>query len=692
MRRKLSATIAAVVAPLVALAWMTPVSADPEKVLILAESVTGGASSQEAQAAAALGYAVEVVTDAQWAAKSAADFGSYRALVLGDPTCRTSLGSIDAASANRGVWGPQVDGNVIVNGTDPVYHSSQGGLQVTNRGIAFATDAADKTGMYISLSCYYHDAAAGTPVQVLEPFGSFTATGVGCYNDAHIVATHPALLGLTDASLSNWGCSVHEAFDSWPTTGANAFTVLAIARNAGNAYTAPDGSVGTPYILARGEGLFAGNIALAPTTSSGNVGQTHTVTATLSANGSPLSGKTVAFSVLSGPHTGEGGSGTSDSSGQASFTYTGSAAGTDTLQASFVDDLGATQSSNVVSREWISSNSPPTGTAGGPYTGDEGSPLAVTGSASDGDGDDLTYSWVQAAGGSFDAGAACTFADPTALVTTVTCTDDGTFNLALTIDDSVNPPVTVTTTLGVANVAPTINITAPTDGTVVAAGTALNVASTFADAGTNDVGTMGCTVDWDEGAGPAAVTPAGTDCDAAHTYTTPGVYTVTMAAHDDDDGTATDSVLVIVYDPSAGFVTGGGWIDSPAGAYRADETLSGRANFGFVSKYKKGATTPTGETQFRFQAASFNFHSASYEWLVVSGARAQYKGTGTVNGVAGYSFLLTATDGHLNGGGGTDKFRLKVWNSGGVVYDNSLGASDGADPQVISGGSIVIHK
>jgi hypothetical protein len=50
-----------------------------------------------------------------------------------------------------------------------------------------------------------------------------------------------------------------------------------------------------------------------------------------------------------------------------------------------------------------------------------------------------------------------------------------------------------------------------------------------------------------------------------------------------------------------------------------------RASFGFVSKYQKGRTVPTGETQFQFEVAGFRFHSVSYEWLVVSSAKAQYK-------------------------------------------------------------------
>lgn len=68
---------------------------------------------------------------------------------------------------------------------------------------------------------------------LLGGFGTFTATGVGCFNSAHIVATHPALTGLTDSTLSNWSCSVHEAFDSWPLS----FEVLAIAQGIGTVFT-----------------------------------------------------------------------------------------------------------------------------------------------------------------------------------------------------------------------------------------------------------------------------------------------------------------------------------------------------------------------------------------------------------------------------------------------------------------------
>jgi len=54
---------------------------------------------------------------------------------------------------------------------------------------------------------------------------------------------------------------------------------------------------------------------------------------------------------------------------------------------------------------------------------------------------------------------------------------------------------------------------------------------------------------------------------------------------------------------------------------------------------------PTGRTSFRFHVADFTFESTDYQWMVIAGARVQYKGSGTVNGIAGYGFMLTAIDG-----------------------------------------------
>ncbi len=84
----------------------------------------------------------------------------------------------------------------------------------------------------------------------------------------------------------------------------------------------------------------------------------------------------------------------------------------------------------------------------------------------------------------------------------------------------------------------------------------------------------------------------------------------------------------------------------PPGAYRADPTLTGKANFGFVSKYKKGANAPEGQTEFQFKAGEPELPQRRPTSGSSSPAhKAQYKGTGTINGAGGYGFLLTATDG-----------------------------------------------
>ena len=337
-----------------------PAKADPNEVLILGSTVSGGATSVEGMAASALGYGVDVVDDATWAAMTTADFANYRAIILGDPFCSTTPSA--AAEANRTTWGPAINGNVVVNGTDPTFHSTQGGAELIQSSVAFAVDAAGKTGMYMSLSCYYNFSSAGTAVPMLEPFGTFTVTGnLGCYNDSHIVASHPALAGLTDEMLSNWSCSVHEAFDSWPTTGPGAFTVLAIAENIGTVYTAPDGTVGTPYIMARGEGLAAGDISLNPATGTAAAdGVTQQcMTALITSGGAPQSGKTVSFSIVSGPNAGASlADGVTGTDGTVERCYTSTLTGTDTIEASFTEGA-TTQTSNQVTREWTGDGPPP---------------------------------------------------------------------------------------------------------------------------------------------------------------------------------------------------------------------------------------------------------------------------------------------------------------------------------------------
>ena len=333
--------------------------------------------------------------------------------------------------------------------------------------------------------------------------------------------------------------------------------------------------------------------------------------------------------------------------------------------------------------------------AGGPYSGSEGSWVQLTGSATDvDDPGTLTLKWTYAAGSGVDALATCEFDNDAIANPKFRCTDDGTWVVTLTASDGTNSR-SDTADVVLANADPVLSLTSPAFAAQYAMPATVNVVAPFTDTGSNDSHT--CLINWDDGSPSEQFPASGGNCNKTHVYTAPGVYTITVRVTDDDGGYDIEQTMVLVYDPTGGFITGGGWIDSPAGAYTPQNTtdtdVTGRANFGFVAKYKKGLAE--GQTEFQFKAGNMNFHSEAYTALIVSGYKAQFRGTGTVNGVSGYKFVLTAYDGQVNGGGGTDRFRIRITTSSGtVLYDNRYGQTDDMDeiPMAISQGSIVIHK
>lgn len=284
---------------------------------------------------------------------------------------------------------------------------------------------------------------------------------------------------------------------------------------------------------------------------------------------------------------------------------------------------------------------------------------------------------------SFDCGDGSGYGASGAAATATCPTDDNALrSVKGRVQDKDGGVTEYTDSVTVRNVSPTLGPITVVP-TLIMVGGSVNASAACTDLGTADTHTA----DWDWGDGDTS--SAATPCDGpasvtgGHTYTAAGVYTVGLTVTDDDGGTATEIFqYVIVYDASAGFVTGGGWIESPAGAYKDDPSLTGKATFGFVSKYKKGASVPTGNTEFQFQAGDLNFHSSSYDWLVVTGTpTAKFKGKGTINGEGTYKFQIWAGDSVQ------DTFRIKIWYEDGgeiVAYDN------GHD-QAIGAGSIIIH-
>jgi hypothetical protein len=282
---------------------------------------------------------------------------------------------------------------------------------------------------------------------------------------------------------------------------------------------------------------------------------------------------------------------------------------------------------------------------------------------------------------------------------TNTPSDVYTFKVRATDNGTPSLYGETTVTITVNNVVPVLAaLSGPLNPTAV--GTLAAVSASFTDVGTKDIHTG--VIDWGDGTTSATIVESNGSGTASgsHSYSSAGVYTVKLTVADDDKGNSNQSMYqyVVVYDPNAGFVTGGGWIDSPAGAYRPDPSLTGKANFGFVAKYQKGKSVPDGNTEFQFKAGNLNFQSSVYEWLVISGAKGQYKGYGTINGAGNYRFVLTIEDGDLKGTG-IDKFRIRIWGDGsdlggsGVVYDSQYGADPLGDATtVLGGGSVVIHS
>ena len=327
-------------------------------------------------------------------------------------------------------------------------------------------------------------------------------------------------------------------------------------------------------------------------------------------------------------------------------------------------------------------NEPPEAEAGGPYEVDEGSLISFDASgSSDADNDDLTYRWDFESDGTWDTDFSSSSS------ASHTWSDDHTGTVTVEVFDGEYYD-SDTATVAVSNVAPTIDSFTVSPSEPVKLGDLTTVSAGFSDPGSE---TLTTTIDWGD---ETSTTATGDSIEETHEYATSGVYNITLSV---TDGTATVDTTyryVVVYDPEGGFVTGGGWIDSPEGAYVADETLSGRANFGFVSKYKKGATVPTGNVEFQFKVGDLNFHSKDFDWLVVAGSKAMFKGTGTINGEGNYGFMISAIDGDDESV--DDTFRIKIWdkdNGDTVVYDNQPGDDDYTDlTTAIGGGSIVIHK
>jgi hypothetical protein len=463
-------------------------AASAKTALINASSVSGGLSSQEARIAQNLGYSVTLMTDVQWAVTSQTTFGSYDLLIVGDPACGSTPTGV---MTSRNAWGPVVlgtaggrtaAGNRIVVGTDPVFHdggdftSPNARGTVIRTGIAWAGKQPGTTGMYFATSC---GGAASVPAlqSMSAGTGAWTEQPPPCGGAASLIASNPSFNDLTSASLQGWGCSVHEAYPTFPSD----WSALAVATDTA---TKPTCGVdpathatacGQAYVLIAGSGIVvtSGSIALSPTDHTSPTGSDHTVTANVTSGSSPLVGQTVSFSVT-GQNAGVSGTCApvtckSDSTGHVSFTYhDANGAGDDTIKGSFTDAAGSLQAATA-QQHWIGVVDPPISATGAPVSATEGTMFTGrVASFTDADagataadytatidwGDGVTSAGTVASNGAgWDVTGSHVYADEGSKTVHVTVTDTGT----------PTDTQTTTATATVADAAPTATLNGGND-------------------------------------------------------------------------------------------------------------------------------------------------------------------------------------------------------------------------------------
>lgn len=119
-----------------------------------------------------------------------------------------------------------------------------------------------------------------------------------------------------------------------------------------------------------------------------------------------------------------------------------------------------------------------------------------------------------------------------------------------------------------------------------------------------------------------------------------------------------------------------------------------QAIFSFICRYQGSGAVPSSRWPLYLDVRDMSFRSTLYDWLVVEGAVARFVGSGTINGVSGYGFAVTAVDGK-EAGDGVHRLRIRIWEqaSGEIVYDNEPGRDPEALPLTeVSSGRIMVKE
>jgi len=152
--------------------------------------------------------------------------------------------------------------------------------------------------------------------------------------------------------------------------------------------------------------------------------------------------------------------------------------------------------------------------------------------------------------------------------------------------------------------------------------------------------------------------------------------------------------VLVVYDPSLGFTTGGGWFYWPG--------TQDKTNFGYTMKYNKNATNVQGSLLIIRHLADGSIYriksnmlgglalspsTAFPGWASFSG-KCSYSGPDSVDNTGGQQFMVYVTDGN-NPGTLSDTFWFTVLGRA-FTLDNGNKVADSGEIVTLNGGNIVV--
>jgi PKD repeat protein len=486
--------------------------------------------------------------DAQWASASVSDFAQFDVIYIQD-----AAASRPAMVGSRDVWGQATTGRVALTGVHYEHCWSGDPTSGPCRVLLASLDwihAGTGTGLLMSTQ-YFSNGQDIIPTVAPYNGVTFARNGQG-YDHVRITDPgHATMQGSTNASLSNFYQSSHSIFDqiggftsvaeicdvaylTYPNTCSGTFrphvlvTSVGIADQDGDGI--PDHLDNCPTVYNPGQEDSNGNgigdacesapvVSIAPAAVAVSSGDAVTFTATATDADDPVSSLTYEWRVDGIVQAGATGT---------TFTHVFTSDATVRVTVRDPGLLSGFADAQVT----IITNQPPAVDAGGPYSGDEGAPIAFAFAASDPDGDALTFTW-DLGDGTTGSGAA--------LPAQHVYADNGSYTVSITADDGNGGTDSATATVDVANVAPSVTAVGPAQ---VYSGQNATVTASFTDPGSADA-PWSWAVDWgfDSESGSTATIAGFTSTRALFAL---GSHQVDVAVTDKDGDTGVASVTIEV--------------------------------------------------------------------------------------------------------------------------------------------------